>query len=56
MQNFKSFLLAFITGLIVFGICAVLLVRFGLQTMLGENGEDFNDTPFSQTEESEIVS
>ncbi len=41
MQNFKIFLTAFVTGLIVFGILAVLLIHFGFRTMSGEHEFDF---------------
>lgn len=41
MQNFKIFLTAFITGLIVFGILAVLLIHFGFRTMSGDQDFDF---------------
>ncbi len=34
-QNLKNFLIAFITGLIVFGVCAILIINFGLKAILG---------------------
>ena len=34
-QNLKNFFIAFITGLVVFGICAILIINFGIKVMFG---------------------
>ena len=36
MQNLKNFLISLGVGLIVFGICAVLLVHFGTKRIIEE--------------------
>lgn len=58
MQNFKIFLTAFVTGLVIFGILAVLLIHFGFRTMSGEQEFDFGtgDTAVSDTYGENAVS
>lgn len=35
LQNLKNFLIAFITGLIVFGVCALIIINFGMRAISG---------------------
>lgn len=41
-QNLKNFFIAFVTGLVVFGICAILIINFGLKAILGSVQEADN--------------
>lgn len=38
-QNLKNFLIAFITGLVVFGICAILIINLGIKAMFNTASE-----------------
>lgn len=38
-QNLKNFFIAFITGLVVFGVCAILIINFGIKAMFGSAQE-----------------
>lgn len=45
-QNLKNFLIAFITGLVVFGICAILIINLGIKVMFGtaKEAQEKSDT------------
>lgn len=48
LQNLKNFLIAFITGLIVFGICALLIINFGMKAISGPSASSDTDEPDTQ--------
>ncbi len=45
LQNLKNFLIAFVTGLIVFGICAVLIINFGMRAISGPQTDSDETLP-----------
>lgn len=52
MQNLRNFLISFCIGLVVFGICAVLLIHFGTKKITDNDGTDIPETSDAADSES----
>ena len=51
VQNLKNFLIAFVTGLVVFGICAIFLINY-LNSIDVDNVANEPKTEISESEDS----